>query len=692
MRRRIRFGRWTFLLALLLGAGVSLVGAQEIDSAARVPASLPASLLNRPAQADSSGSSGMLLNRMLLLLQPGAGQRQALDALLAAQQTTGNAEFHKWVAAADFADRFGLSVADANAVAAWLQSQGFVVAPLPVSRGWIEFSGTADQVKRAFGTRVTGGGGMRYMLAGMAVFPAAIADRVQGFVSLDGSYAAVAATSPVKVDESLEALVQSSSGGSALTPAATLNRIHLDSAKAGIGSGQTIAIPARSNVRTEDFDAFRTSFHLPSSALNVILNGGDPGRTEEEAATMQALSWAGAAAPGAQIDLVTAASTNATDGLDLALAAAIDGGLARTVSVGFSNCESGMSAAHQAFYAALYRQAAAEGIAVIAASGDSGAAACHSAGDYAPVSTGLAVSGLASTPWNTAVGAVDFVSSTEALTGWQPSSSSGPAYATGGGASGRYAVPLWQSAQGVPVSDPEAASAHHRYLPDVSLPAAANAEGGKGLAFCFSGDQPQTGCRLVSGGGSAAAAAVFSGIAARLAEKYGPQGNLAPNLYALRQTEQGKTGQKDSSSFVDVTEGGAKLWCAAGSPNCGTVGSGQIGFSAAAGYDLVSGLGSVNAGSLIRNWTLPQDTGTSPATVEMTNSGGITYNPSAIIILSAKAISGSGGSVPTGTIQFFDETTGGEYRVAGDAGGGRDCELLREWRVHERRPQYRGQV
>ena len=104
---------------------------------------------------------------------------------------------------------------------------------------------------------------------------------------------------------------------------------------------------------------------------------------------MQALSWAGAAAPGAQIDLVTAASTNATDGLDLALAAAIDGGLARTVSVGFSNCESGMSAAHQAFYAALYRQAAAEGIAVIAASGDSGAAACHSAGDYAPVSTGL---------------------------------------------------------------------------------------------------------------------------------------------------------------------------------------------------------------------------------------------------------------------------------------------------------------
>ena len=43
----------------------------------------------------------------------------------------------------------------------------------------------------------------------------------------------------------------------------------------------------------------------------------------------------------------------------------------------------------------------------------------------------------------------------------------------------------------------------------------------------------------------------------------------------------------------------------------------------------------------------------------MTNTGGITYNPSAIIVLSAKVISGSGGSVPTGTIQFFDETTGG---------------------------------
>ena len=179
---------------------------------------------------------------------------------------------------------------------------------------------------------------------------------------------------------------------------------------------------------------------------------------------------------------------------------------------------------------------------------------------------GWAVSGLASTPWNTAVGAVDFVSSTEALTGWQPSSSSGPAYATGGGASGRYAVPLWQSAQGVPVSDPEAASAHHRYLPDVSLPAAANAEGGKGLAFCFSG---RSAFRLAAGWLVEAAVLLLlrssRGLLLGWRRSMGRR-EIWRRILCLAADRAGKDGAKDSSSFVDVTEGGAKLWCAAGSP------------------------------------------------------------------------------------------------------------------------------
>ena len=176
----------------------------------------------------------------------------------------------------------------------------------------------------------------------------------------------------------------------------------------------------------------------------------------------------------------------------------------------------------------------------------------------------------------------------------------------------------------------------------------------RGLAFCYSGDTAASGCRLVASGGSAGAAALFSGIAAAAGAGEWPArksgGQICDNA--------GASYVASATAFADVTEGNALLHCVAGSPDCAD--SGEIGFSAAPGYDLASGLGSIHADLLLKDWATPQAVGTSPATAEMTNVGGLTYNPSAIITLSAKVLSGSGGTVPTGTVQFFDQTTGGK--------------------------------
>jgi subtilase family serine protease len=661
MRRRLRFCRWSFplLLAGLFTGGIYTSRAQEIA-----------------ASASSQDAAGQRLERMILLLQPSAKQQSDLDSLLAAQQTRGNAQFHKFLTPAEFASKYAVSAADAAAVTAWLKAQGFEIAPLPAGRGWIEFSGTVAQTQKAFGGKIEGvadAGAVRYRVSGAISLPATIAATVKGLVSLDGSQAAAAFTTPVelsksnpKVTAAALAAETSLATASAMTPSLAASWLQLSSLeKDGIsGAGETIAIAARSNVRSEDFAAFRKAFGLPESQLSVHLTGSDqessktdPARTSEEPAVIQAISWAGATAPEAQILLVPAASTNATDGLDLALAATIDGALARTVSVGYSVCEASLSATHQDFYAALYRQAAAEGIAIVAASGDSGGAACHLSGDNSAVSTGLAVNGLASTPWNTAVGSVAFSSDASSLSGWQPATSTDAAYATGGGFSRSYATPGWQFASGLPASDPGTAAGHHRYLPDISLPTAANSLGSRGLAFCYAGESASGDCHLMSAGGSGTSAAIFSGIAALLAQKYGPQGNLAPNLYALRQSE--TSASQASAAFSDITTGGAKLGCAVGSPDCQVSGNdtGEIGYESAAGYDLATGLGSINAKTLVENWATAHDVGTAPATVQMTTATGTTYNPSATIILSAKVISGSGSTVPTGTVQFFDETT-----------------------------------
>ena len=75
------------------------------------------------------------------------------------------------------------------------------------------------------------------------------------------------------------------------------------------------------------------------------------------------------------------ASTSATDGIDLSLAAIVDQDLAHTLVVDFSSCEARSERRPPGVLRGVYRQASAEGIAAIAATGDSGAAACHVPGE-----------------------------------------------------------------------------------------------------------------------------------------------------------------------------------------------------------------------------------------------------------------------------------------------------------------------
>jgi hypothetical protein len=600
---------------------------------------------------------------MLLMLAPSAAQKQALDLELAAVQNPASLQYHKWLTPGAFADAYANSAADVSAISAWLESQGFQVAPLPAGRGWVEFSGTVAQVEQAFHTQVdaqTAPTGTRFALADGISIPAAFAPLVQGLVSLDGALSTPALTQPqaMKLSASELAAQTSLEHATALTPQLAGKLLHFDTLHtSGItGAGESIAIPASSNVNSDDVTAFRVAFGLPVAAIKVLPSGSDTGFTADQAEATLAASWAGAAAPGAQIILVPAATTGATDGLDLSLAAIVDQALAHTVAVGYSNCEAALAPAHQAFYAALYRQAAAEGISVIAAAGDSGGSACHLAGSATPVSSGYAVNALASTPWNTAVGvaAIDASSSSleaPAFSAWSKVGAAEPAYAGGGGSSNLYATPPWQPipSQAQQGSDASgvASGIPARLLPDLALPTAIDSTVNHGLAFCFSGANPAVRCTLVRSGGSSAAAALFAGIAALVNEKNGQQGNLAPHLYSF---------SRQSGAFTDVEQGSAKLPCLASSPGCEA--DGQIGFTAGAGYDLATGLGVVNAHTLVTAWATPETTGTGLANVTNTIGPGQTINPSGSIVLSANVVSGDGGPVPTGTVTFRDTTLG----------------------------------
>ena len=203
---------------------------------------------------------------------------------------------------------------------------------------------------------------------------------------------------------------------------------------AGIdGSGQTIAIAGTSSIVLNDVATFRT-FFLPSytsTPAPTLISGNSspltvctsttgtvpfptaPCTLDDLLENSLDVEWSGAVAPKAQIVLVSSYPNSATDdNLYDSESYIVNHLTARIMNVSYGECELYNGTAGNVQYYDLWQTAAAEGIAVFVASGDSGSASCDAGGDSAgvpyPAEYGLSVSGLASTPYNTAVGGTDF--------------------------------------------------------------------------------------------------------------------------------------------------------------------------------------------------------------------------------------------------------------------------------------------
>jgi subtilase family serine protease len=125
------------------------------------------------------------------------------------------------------------------------------------------------------------------------------------------------------------------------------------------------------------------------------------------------VEWSGSVAKNAQIVLVASYPASATDdNLYDSESFIVNNLTARIMNVSYGQCEQANGTAGNVQYYDLWQTAAAEGISVFVAAGDSGSASCDQGGDAAglpyPAEDGINVSGLASTPYNTAVGGTDF--------------------------------------------------------------------------------------------------------------------------------------------------------------------------------------------------------------------------------------------------------------------------------------------
>src|SRR5262249_7550886 len=95
--------------------------------------------------------------------------------------------------------------------------------------------------------------------------------------------------------------------------------------------------------------------------------------------------------------------------------------------------------------------------------------------------------------------------------------------------------------------------------------------------------------------GTSVSAPVFAGIVALINQKMAaPQGNVNPGLYQLANIA--------PAVFHDITGGGNQMPCQAGTRDCPR--GGLLGYNAGRGYDLATGLGSVDVVNLVNAWPL----------------------------------------------------------------------------------------
>jgi subtilase family serine protease len=436
------------ILFLVLGSFVSLhVFAQANQPKSRITQAIDENDLSAltgsthplaRAEFDQGPVSPELVGqRMLLLFSRSPEQESSLQQLLAQQQDSSSSNYHKWLTPEQFGQQFGPSDQDVQTIRSWLSSHGLQVASVSAGRGFIEFSGTADQVQQTFHTSIHNlnvNGEAHIANMSDARIPTALTPVVKGVVGLHnfspkstslfvGSYSRSKETGEIKPD-----ITGTSTNGNsfyAIGPAdfATVyNVLPLWRGNAPLtspvdGMGVSIAIVGASNINLQDVMSFRTLFglptNLPANTPRIVLNGPDPGIVKGlESEAVLDVEWSGAVAKNAQIILVVSENalsveTFGTSGQDLSALYIVDNNLAPVMSESFQACE-GQNLNASTFYTALWGQAAAQGITSIVSSGDGGPAGCDNFDTESEATLGISVNAIASTPYNVAVGGTDF--------------------------------------------------------------------------------------------------------------------------------------------------------------------------------------------------------------------------------------------------------------------------------------------
>ena len=583
----------------------------------------------KDANFDAPMPAEQTMGQMTLVLARHPDREQAFEQLLTDQQDPSSPQYHHWLTPSQIGERFGLSDAELDNVRYWL-------AP---GRNFIGFTGSAGDVSRAFASDVN-----YYSVKGERKFSIASAPRLPGAVSSLVKSVRGLSTTDERPQHQMRPVSSASplvtNGSDHYVAPADFSVIY-DVPSTYTGKGVKIGLVGRARVDTADLVNFRqktaTTFANPTVIVPTAFGGVDPGPAltappsnpslagDQGEATLDVLR-SGSTAQGASILLVVSTAYPAGDiGADAEYLIQTEPVPVQVMSISFGACEGADGASGVQFWDSLFQQAAGEGISVFVSSGDSGASGCDANFQPPPAAPKPnSPNYICSSSYATCVGGTEFNDANiddywsgtngtgfgSALSyipegAWnEPLSNDQPIVAaSGGGVSAFISTPTWQTGKGVP------AARAGRYTPDIAF----SASGHDGYFACMAaagGDCVGSQFGFIIFSGTSASAPGMAGIAALLDQKLkGGQGNLNPKLYPMVTTA--------PTAFHDVTLASSGVTsCKVATPSmcnnsiAGTAGitGGQAGYLIGAGYDEVTGLGSLDVANFLDAFSNTQPT------------------------------------------------------------------------------------
>ncbi len=497
-----------------------------------------------------------MINFTLVLRLPGQAR---LTRFLNELTDPAAPDYHHFIDAAAFGERFGVSRSVLDDTSAQLARDGVQVTASYPQRTAIDVRATAGTIDRVFDARL-----MDWRSAGRKVFRAPLgAATVPG--DLDRAVSAVAGLDGTAFVTDDSAAIQG------LMPSNARSVYEIDPllGQGVTGQGEIIATVEFAQFDQSDLDGFDQQFNLPEvTPRSVAVDGGasddDPSSVAEANLDLEV---AHEIAPSAELLDYNApqATSSGADTFGAVLDRITADGQARIVSDSWGSCEADTPRADIQRDEQALEAAAAQGISVFVAAGDTGAYTCQEDTD---TNHRLSVSWPSSSPFAVSVGGTSLsMTSTGAYAGETAWNDTLEQMGGGGGLSVDYTRPAWQIGPGVA----NRFSTGMRQLPDVAA-----------AADPWSGWDTYTGGAMTVAGGTSAATPFWAASMALIAEYTrhhgaGQLGFVDPTLYAIADRPQ------QAPAFHDITIGANRY------------------YPATSGWDFATGLGSPEVANLARD-------------------------------------------------------------------------------------------